>query len=106
MVVSPGNGLALTVCGEQAKGHACGVSQGMFHLGGYFAAPLLTGVVMQSTDMRWGFRSIMFSSVLGIICLGFAWCFADKFYAGEASDSLISDDCDSSPRSKRSASLN
>jgi len=79
-IVAPGSGAALTVCGEEYKHVTSAVSQGMYNLGGYFGAPIMTGIIMESSGMLWGFRGLMFTALFGIIFFGAALFLLDKYY--------------------------
>jgi len=79
-IVSPGSGAVLTVCGDEYKHITSAVFQGMCNLGGYFGAPIMTGIIMESSGMVWGFRGLMFTAVFGIFFFIWAFCLLDKYY--------------------------
>eukprot|EP00668_Euglena_longa_P002784 GGOE01003254.1.p1 GENE.GGOE01003254.1~~GGOE01003254.1.p1 ORF type:complete len:582 (-),score=152.27 GGOE01003254.1:216-1961(-) len=72
-------GISLCSVPKELRPVASSVGMMVYNLLGWFAGPLLTGVIATFTDsLVWGFRFTMAWSAVSFICMGFVYCVTSR----------------------------
>ena len=91
-IIPVGTGIMISSVRKDCQATSSSLSQLIFNLFGYFFAPMLTGLVMDSfTDRRmgfiWGMRVVFWWVIFALIFLGCSWVIAyQKYKSGIDSD--------------------
>jgi MFS family permease len=82
-LIPTATGIVVNSVGREYQAASSSMSQLIFNLGGYFAAPVVSAFVMDSFDdeaegMIWGFRLCLWWSFFGIVSILIAWIVAAR----------------------------